>query len=105
VAGRIFNGYDGRILNLPLLQAAHQSGTAVPALAQMTYVVNWNSMSLQDAIDFVTGLIQITITIQRFADGIVMQPGGVPGVGGPIDVAVIRPDGEATWVARKTLHA
>jgi hypothetical protein len=68
------------------------------------YIVNWHTMTLQDAIDFVTGMIQITITIQRFADGITMQPGGVPGVGGPIDVAVVQPGGEVRWVARKMLH-
>jgi len=104
VAGRIFNGFDGRMLSLPLLQAANQAGTALPALGQLLYIVNWHTMTLQDAIDFVTGMIQITATIQRFADGIVMQPGGVPGVGGPIDVVVIRPGGKVEWIARKALQ-
>jgi len=49
-------------------------------------------------------MIQITIIIQRFADGIQMAPGGVPGVGGPIDVAVIQPGGPVRWIARKALH-
>jgi len=105
VVGRIFNGFDGRILTLGLLQAAHQAGTALPQLQQLMYLVNWHSMTLQDAIDFVTGMIQVTITIQRFADGILMQPGGAPGVGGPIDVAVVQPGGQVRWVARKTLQA
>jgi hypothetical protein len=71
----------------------------------LMYVVNFNTMTLQDAIDFVTAMIQITIIIQRFADGIQMQPGGVPGVGGPIDVAVVQPGGPVRWIARKALHA
>jgi hypothetical protein len=105
VAGRIFNGFDGRIHDLPFVQAAHQAGQAPAQLQQLMYIVNWHTMTLQDAIDFVTGMIQITIIIQRYADGIVMQPGGVPGVGGPIDVAVVRPVGPVQWIARKSLEA
>ncbi len=104
VAARVYNGYDGRILTLPFVQAVHQAGQAVPQLQQLTYVVRFHTMTLQDAIDFVTAMIQITITIQRFADGIQMEPGGVPGVGGPIDVAVIQPGGPVRWIARKMLH-
>ena len=105
VALRLFNGYDNRILTLPVLQAAHQAGTALAQLQGLAYLVNFHTMTLQDAIDFVTGTIQITIVIQRFADGIAMQPGGPPGVGGPIDVAVIRPGGGAVeWIERKALH-
>ncbi len=102
VAARVYNGFDGRIINLPFVQPVHQ---AVPQLHQLTYVVRFHTMTLQDAIDFVTAMIQITITIQRFADGIQMDPGGVPGVGGPIDVAVIQPGGPVRWIARKGLHA
>jgi hypothetical protein len=105
VAMRIFRGYDDRLLTLPIMQPAQQAGTATPALQQLTYIVNWHTMTLQDSIDFITGMIQITATIQRFADGIIMQPGNVPGVGGPIDVVVIRPGGTVTWVARKALKA
>jgi hypothetical protein len=104
VAGRVYNGFDGRIISLPFVQAAHQAGQALPQLQQLMYVVRWHTMTLQDAIDFVTGMIQITIIIQRFADGIQMAPGGVPGVGGPIDVAVVQPDGPVRWIARKALH-
>jgi len=104
VAGRVFNGFDARIQSLPFVQAAHQAGQALPQLQQLMYIVHWHTMTLQDAIDFVTGMIQITIIIQRFADGIQMQPGGVPGVGGPIDIAVIQPGGPVRWIARKALH-
>jgi len=102
VAARVYNGFDPRIVNLPFVQG--QAGPAAQQLQQLMYVVNFNTMTLQDAIDFVTAMIQITITIQRFADGIRMQPGGVPGVGGPIDVAVVQPGGPVRWIARKVLH-
>ena len=48
---------------------------------------------------------QPAATAGRFADGIQMQPGGVPGVGGPIDVVVVQPGGPVRWIARKALHA
>ena len=41
--------------------------------------------------------------IQRFSDGIVANPGDMPGVGGPVDVAVITADQGLTWVNRKKL--
>ena len=59
-------------------------------------------MTVQDAIDFAVGMIQITI--QKFTAGVVMQPGGVAGVGGPIDVAVVRPGESVSWIRRKELH-
>jgi hypothetical protein len=34
-------------------------------------------------------MIQVTMTIQKFTAGIAMQPGGVVGVGGSIDVAMV----------------
>jgi hypothetical protein len=85
VVARIMNGYDFRALTLPVLQAAK------PELDRLNYIVQWNTMTVQDAIDFAVGMIQITTTIQKFTAGVVMQPGGVAGVGGPIDVAVVRP--------------
>jgi hypothetical protein len=104
VIARILNGYDTRILNLPPLQAAHQAGTAVTQLGGLTYIVPWNAMTVQDAIDFAVGMIQVTTTIQKFTAGTVMQPGGVAGVGGPIDVAVVTPGGSVNWIQRKELH-
>jgi hypothetical protein len=104
VVARIINGYDPRALNLPFVQAANQTGAATTALNGLAYVVNWNTMTIQDAIDFAVGMIQITITIQKFAAGIVTQLGGLAGVGGPIDVAVVRPGTDVEWISRKTLH-
>lgn len=101
---RIVLGYDPRILSLPLSQAANPPGTAASQLASLSYAIYWNSMSIQDAIDFAVAMIQVTITIQKFTAGIVSQPGGVAGVGGPIDVAVVRPSTNVTWIARKEFH-
>jgi len=92
----------------PAAVAAAPAPAPNPVLEQLSglgYVINYNTMTLQDSIDFVTAMIQVTITVQRFTAGIVSQMGGTTTVGGPIDVAVIRPGGTVQWVARKTLHS
>jgi hypothetical protein len=103
VAARIIKGYDGRILALPFVQAVQPAGAAVTQLDTLNYAFGWNTMTLQDAIDFAVGMIQITTTIQRFTPGMITQPGAA-NVGGPIDVAVVRPGGVVSWVCRKDLH-
>ena len=60
-------------------------------------------MTLQDGIDFSTLAIETTTAIQRFSDGIAADPGDMPGVGGPVDVAVITPDKGFVWVSKKNL--
>ena len=92
-------------MTLPPLQAAQQAGTAATQLAGLNYIIPWGVMTIQDAIDFAVGMIQVTATIQRFTAGTVMQPGSVAGVGGPIDVAVVTPGGTVKWIRRKELRA
>ncbi|WP_207798993.1 hypothetical protein [Candidatus Cryosericum odellii] len=61
-------------------------------------------MTLQDAIDFCQLAIETTTAIQRFSDGVLMDPGDITGVGGPIDMAVITYDKGFTWLNRKHLN-
>jgi hypothetical protein len=105
VVARIMNGVDYRLFGLPFVQAANGPNNAVLLeIGGLTYIVNWSGMTLQDAIDFAVGMIQITMTVQRFTAGTNAQPGGIANVGGPIDVAVVRPGGRVQWIARKELH-
>lgn len=102
VVARIMLGYDPRLLQLPAIQPIQAAITT--QVASLNYVVSWATMTLQDAIDYAVSMIQTTITIQRFADGITARPGSPPGVGGPIDVAVCKPGQPMRWLARKDLH-
>jgi len=105
VVSRIMNGFDIRVFNLPFVQAANlNNNTATTELNGLWYVVNWYAMTLQDAIDFAVSMIQVTIIVQRFTAGTFNQMGGVASVGGPIDVAVVRPGATVKWVQRKELH-
>lgn len=56
----------------------------------------FNAMPLQDAVDYSIHLIRTTIDTMRF------EP-KFPSVGGPIDIAVVTPDG-VRWVQRKELR-
>ena len=57
---------------------------------------NYGSFSLQDAIEYAEFLIQTTAKYQKFANMI-------PTVGGDIDIALITPFKNFTWIKRKSL--
>lgn len=106
VVSRIVLGFDGRIGNLPAMQKiASDIGTQEiqKQLRSLEYVIQWGTMTLQDGIDFSTLAIGTTTAIQRFSDGIVGDPGDMPGVGGSIDVAIITPEKGFVWIAKKNL--
>ncbi len=66
-----------------------------PAFAPQ-FPIMWDSMNLQDAIDFAIYAVRTTIDTVRFQ----ARP---KSVGGGIDVLLLTP-GEARWVQRKQLH-
>lgn len=106
VVTRIVKGFDPRIFNTIFVgEAIQQKGQPEieKQLNSMEYAINWGAMPLQDAIDFSVLVIQTTSAIQRFSDGVLADPGDVPGVGGPIDVLVITPD-KAEWIQKKELN-
>ena len=107
VVSRIVLGFDGRIGNLKFVNEATQKigqDEINKQLRNLEYVIQWGTMTLQDAIDFCILMIQTTSAIQRFSDGIAADPGDMPGVGGPVDVAVITPDKGFVWINKKKLN-
>ncbi|MDD3641332.1 MAG: hypothetical protein PHQ99_04265 [Atribacterota bacterium] len=106
VVSRIVLGFDGRIINLPFVQDASSLTDRENVLKQLhslEYVIQWGTMTLQDAIDFCTLMIETTSAIQRFSDGIKANPGELPGVGGPVEVLTITPEEGFKWVRRKRI--
>ncbi|WJI09536.1 hypothetical protein FGU46_05215 [Methanobacterium sp. CWC-01] len=107
VVTRIVLGFDGRIANVDFMKEMFQSRGEAEVQRQLQgleYAIQWGAMSLQDAVDFSTLMIQTTSAMQRFSDGINADPGDMPGVGGPIDVAVITPDQGFVWIKKKRLR-
>lgn len=106
VVSRIVLGWDGRIGGLPFVREAFKKigeEAVNKQLRSLEYVIQWGTMTLQDAIDFSTLAINTASAIQRFSDGIQSDPGDVPGVGGPVDVAVITPAKGFVWINKKNL--
>lgn len=107
VVTRVILGFDPRAENLAFIQAAKQNmgdGKVLEALRSLEYNINWGSMNLFDAVDFAKLMIETTSAIQRFSDGIRMMPGEMPGVGGPVDVAIILPKEGFRWHQKKELQ-
>jgi len=106
VVARVVLGRDPRLSNLSFVQQAVKNlgdDTIKRELAGLEYAISWGTMNLQDSIDFAVLMIQTTSAIQRFSDGVLMDPGDIPGVGGPVDVAVITPNKGFVWIERKSL--
>jgi hypothetical protein len=66
VVSRIMNGFDPRIFSVQQIQ---QAGITQAQLGGLQYIANWNLMTVQDAINFAFGMIEVTITIQKFTAG------------------------------------
>lgn len=106
VITRIVLGRDPRIDALEFMQAARQkSGDEAinQQLGALEYNINWGAMTLADAVNFAKLMVETTSAIQRYSDGIKLIPGDMPGVGGPIDVAVILPKEGFHWHQKKEL--
>lgn len=100
VIGRLLKGYDPRLRDL---QGMSEEFIKTLDTAPLDYLIDYWSMTLQDAVDLAVFLAHTTIQAQRFSDGIRNSPGMSASCGGAIDVAVIEPDGGFSWLKRKTL--
>jgi hypothetical protein len=106
VVNRIVLGVDARIRALPFTQKAAQEISQEQVDVQLRgleYVIQWGTMTLQDAVDFSRLAIETTTSIQRFSDGIQADPGDMPGVGGSVDTAHITPEQDFMWLSKKEL--
>jgi hypothetical protein len=106
VIGRIVKGFDPRIEALDFIQGAFKNSGQEKINQQLNgleYRINWGAMNLFDAVDFARLMIETTTAIQRYSDGIGIMPGDMPGVGGPIDIAIIKPQEGFKWHQKKVL--
>ncbi len=105
--GRIIKGYAPEIERLDFVNEAlaKDTNSVVTQLNKIEYIINWGTITLQDAIDFCILMTRTTESIQRFSDGTILSPGGIPGVGGEIDIAIITPENGFTWLKKKKLKS
>lgn len=101
---RIIKGFGLEINLLDFIKDARAKGIKVDdELNRLEYLINWSTMTLQDAVDFNVLMTKITESIQRFSDGTVLNPGGITGVGGHINIATITPREGFRWLNKKDL--
>lgn len=107
VLARIVKGYAPEIGNIDFIKKAFAKDekSTSDQLNKMEYIINWATITLQDAVDFCVLMTRTTESIQRFSDGTILQPGGITGVGGEIDIAVITPEEGFKWLKKKTITA
>ena len=106
---RLVNGIDGlKLTELVQGDPAKQAALSLlqPDLEHLKYFIPWAALNLQDAIDFARLAIRTTIDIQRLTHGYQDKPfvAPVPGVGGPIEIAAVKPTG-FQWVQQTLLDA
>ena len=104
---RIVKGYAPEAGNLDFVKDALSKDAAkiTEQLNKLEYIINWGTITLQDAIDFCVLMTRTTESIQRFSDGTFLAPGGIAGVGGKIDIAVITPENGFVWLKQKKLKS
>jgi len=103
---RIIRGWSPQVKQLKAIQELPElkRNEFLKQLDDQEYLINWGTMTLQDAIEFSDLAIKTTESIQKITDGTWLFPGSSPGVGGPIDIAVVTPDKGFVWVQKKHLH-
>lgn len=107
VLARIVKGYAPEIGNIDFVKEAlsKDKDNISGQLNKLEYVINWATITLQDAVDFCVLMTRTTESIQRFSDGTSLAPGGITGVGGEIDIAVITPEKGFMWLKKKKLKS
>ncbi len=108
VVTRIVRGSDLELLER--LAAMHEFTDELQALAPLleacSYRIPFDSMNLQDGIDFAVLCIRTTIDVQRLTLGPVATTPEFswPGVGGPIEIATVTATRGFGWVQRTSVQ-
>jgi hypothetical protein len=108
VVTRIVRGADLELL--ARLAVVHKLGAeldaVMPMLDECSYRIPFDSMNLQDGIDFAVLCIRTTIDVQRLTLGpLATAPEfSWPGVGGPIEIATVTATGGFAWVQRTSVQ-
>jgi hypothetical protein len=106
VIGRLVKGVDWEVLPLLAEKAGKDAELAglMDMMNGMEFIVPFESMNLQDSIDFAVLAIRTTIDVQRLTHGYRDAPGSWPGVGGPMEIAVVTAAGGFRWLQRTELQ-
>lgn len=104
VVSRLILGHDSKLFKVPAIKSMSKKSIdeIKTQIRGLEYFIQWDLLSLQDAVDLASFLIKSTSIMQRYSDGINMDVGDFQAVGGPIDVAIITNDG-ICWIKKKEI--
>jgi hypothetical protein len=107
VIERLIFGYDLKMFEeILMLDTVKENKKRLEKIKQKyQYLINFQTMPLQEAINISKTLIETTIGIQKISDGLIGYPGQFSVCGGVVDVAVITPEDGFIWVSCKKLTA
>jgi hypothetical protein len=100
VIRRLIKGVDWDTLGELEAKPSDEVGVALGALE---YHLNY-PITVQDGVDFAGFLVRTTIDMERFTDGIMAAPGGIPACGGELQLLAVERS-QHTWVASLNLAA
>ncbi len=103
---RIIRGWSPELKRSKIIQEVQgkKKEELLKQFDDQEYLINWGTMTIQDAVEFSNLAIKTTESIQKITDGTWANPGSSPGVGGPIDLAVITPEKGFVWIQKKNIH-
>jgi 20S proteasome alpha/beta subunit len=103
---RLVKGVDLDLLTARAMAQGKQAQLAEldDELGSLEYVIPFQAMNLQDAVDFAAFAIRTTIDTQRLTYGTRGDVGSWPGVGGPIEIAVVTPKAGLAWIQKTNLQ-
>lgn len=108
VVTRMIRGSDLELLGrlAPARNQQAEFAALRPTLDELGYIIPFDKMNLQDAIDFALLCIRTTIDVQRLTLGTVANRPNLswPGVGGPIEIATVTAVDKFAWVQRTAVQ-
>lgn len=101
IIDRLILGYDPQLLHILGSQSRGQElcEALLDQRPKLQMCINFQTMTMGDAVRLAASLIGITIDLLQLSDGIVGAPGEFPCCGGEIDIAAITPDEGFMWLS------
>lgn len=103
---RLIRGWSPEIKNLKAINDLPENRhvEVIKEIDDQEYLINWGTMTIQDAVEFANLAIKTTESIQKITDGTWKSPGSSPGVGGPVDIAITTPEKGFVWIQKKKIE-
>ena len=107
IIDRIILGFDPKLLD-QLLSSGNfcaSNDIDISFLGKYQLLIDFSSLTLQDALSLTSLLVQSTIQLCNLTNGLVGFPGQFPLCGGAIDIATITSEDGFRWIKKKQIES